>query len=348
MSDEQYIRVSSDKITWTASPAGIGKRRDPRIADGQHFDSNFGMMITFRNGVATVTHCNGSPMQPGVNHSIAHVDPRFSLTCFNCGFTIYPDPELGYPDLPTIAIQRERSETMASAATRMTRDEARAMMKEAAAQLAAAEALLKRHGEDLPDGAVIRFTKIFPARTMDAFPPVTIAQFGDDYDMAVQNAATVTHSAIYHYAAIRVNGLWYTTGPKAPKGFPWEELLTWLEDPVPAPHPIEVLSRGWSADDLATQLAPVIANHVGQSLRRELHQLIDDYARSGLETELEEYHDKLDTLLDTLTDQHDPRESLRQLFGEMAYSDSESRQRAFSQLAEIVNRYHVGVTDREA
>ena len=34
----------------------------------------------------------------------------------------------------------------------------------------------------------------------------------------------------YSYAAIRVKGLWYTTGPHSPKGYTWDELLDWLDD----------------------------------------------------------------------------------------------------------------------
>lgn len=34
---------------------------------------------------------------------------------------------------------------------------------------------------------------------------------------------------IYQYAAILASdGLWYTTGPSAPKGYSWEQLITWL------------------------------------------------------------------------------------------------------------------------
>ena len=34
----------------------------------------------------------------------------------------------------------------------------------------------------------------------------------------------------YEYAAIKCsgNGLWYTTGPKSPKGYTWEQFTCWL------------------------------------------------------------------------------------------------------------------------
>lgn len=34
----------------------------------------------------------------------------------------------------------------------------------------------------------------------------------------------------YSYAAIRANGLWFTTGPRSPKGYTWAELTAWFED----------------------------------------------------------------------------------------------------------------------
>ena len=33
---------------------------------------------------------------------------------------------------------------------------------------------------------------------------------------------------VYNYAAIRAVGLWNTTGPKAPKAYTWEELMSWM------------------------------------------------------------------------------------------------------------------------
>ena len=36
----------------------------------------------------------------------------------------------------------------------------------------------------------------------------------------------------YRYAAIKVNGLWFTTGPRSPKGYTWDELTEWMDDGV--------------------------------------------------------------------------------------------------------------------
>lgn len=33
---------------------------------------------------------------------------------------------------------------------------------------------------------------------------------------------------LFSYAAIRVGDLWYTTGPKSPKAYTWEQLAKWL------------------------------------------------------------------------------------------------------------------------
>lgn len=51
---------------------------------------------------------------------------------------------------------------------------------------------------------------------------------------------TFDNGITYTYAAVRAKGLWYTTGPKSPKGFTWDELLDWLGDDVKIWVPI-----GW-------------------------------------------------------------------------------------------------------
>jgi hypothetical protein len=35
---------------------------------------------------------------------------------------------------------------------------------------------------------------------------------------------------VYSYAALKAKGLWYTTGPKSPKGYTWDELLDFIGD----------------------------------------------------------------------------------------------------------------------
>jgi hypothetical protein len=65
--------------------------------------------------------------------------------------------------------------------------------------------LIEAYGEDnFPEGAVIRFKK----------------QFRPD-------------STAYSYAAIKVNGQWYTSGPKSTRAYSWLELVAWLVAGVP-------------------------------------------------------------------------------------------------------------------
>lgn len=75
-------------------------------------------------------------------------------------------------------------------------------LDELTAQLSAAETF----GPDVyTDGAVITFIK----------------QFQED-------------GVAYHYAMIKARGLWYSTGPKAPKAYAWEDMVVWLTSgPVP-------------------------------------------------------------------------------------------------------------------
>lgn len=59
---------------------------------------------------------------------------------------------------------------------------------------------LENRPEEPPDGTVIRFNM----------------QFGGS-------------GTVYDYAALRAgDGLWYTTGPRSPKGYTWDALLDWM------------------------------------------------------------------------------------------------------------------------
>jgi hypothetical protein len=88
--------------------------------------------------------------------------------------------------------------------------------KQVARALAEADKLIAKYGDDMPDGSVIAFEKTFPARIMTAFPPGTVN--------------TAPESRTYSYAAVRANGLWYTTGPRSTSGYEWEALLDWMDD----------------------------------------------------------------------------------------------------------------------
>ena len=71
----------------------------------------------------------------------------------------------------------------------------------ALAQALAKEArIAEAYGDDLPDGSVIAFLARFtPGGTK------------------------------FKYSAIRCEGRWYTTGPRSPKSYTWDELTEWFE-----------------------------------------------------------------------------------------------------------------------
>lgn len=50
--------------------------------------------------------------------------------------------------------------------------------------------------------------------------------------MFIQDKGTTweRRSKPYHYAAVRYNGLWSTTGPKSPKEQTWYALMKWIDD----------------------------------------------------------------------------------------------------------------------
>lgn len=63
-------------------------------------------------------------------------------------------------------------------------------------------ARLEARPEEPPIGSVIRFNMQFGGR-----------------------------GTVYEYAAIHAgDDLWYTSGPRSPKGYTWDQLLDWMED----------------------------------------------------------------------------------------------------------------------
>jgi hypothetical protein len=56
-----------------------------------------------------------------------------------------------------------------------------------------------------------------------------------------------TGTKVYSYAAIKCGGLWYSTGPNAPKAYSWSQMVDW-----------------WSAatNDIEIWYAPELARHV--------------------------------------------------------------------------------------
>ncbi len=52
----------------------------------------------------------------------------------------------------------------------------------------------------------------------------------DDHVVFFRLAFAPMFNKYYTYAAIRTNELWYSTGPKAPKGFTTAEMIKWWTD----------------------------------------------------------------------------------------------------------------------
>jgi hypothetical protein len=56
----------------------------------------------------------------------------------------------------------------------------------------------------------------------------------------------------YSYSAVGINGRWYTTGPRSPKAYSWDELMDWLESTGPMPKLYLVQKSGvklyWAPD----------------------------------------------------------------------------------------------------
>lgn len=65
-----------------------------------------------------------------------------------------------------------------------------------------------------------------------------VDQFGPD---VYTDGAVITFKkqfqvkgVVYDYAMIRARGLWFSTGPKAPKAYTWDDMVLWLlSEPVP-------------------------------------------------------------------------------------------------------------------
>lgn len=83
--------------------------------------------------------------------------------------------------------------------------------------------LVERIGEDVfAEGTVFKFTKGFQGSPIQ-----------------------------YSYAVIKTNELWYTTGPRSPKGYTWDELVLWLVSGTPATNLVEM--REWESKSSSEQ-----------------------------------------------------------------------------------------------
>lgn len=103
------------------------------------------------------------------------------------------------------------------------------------------------------DGLVNKKLAAIEAFGTDEFPEHAVIRFGKTMTNRQREPQR------YMYAAIKVDGHWYTTGPKGQR-YTWDELLVWL---VSGDHPtrtFEVLQRAdeWST---AIKLAPATLAH---------------------------------------------------------------------------------------
>lgn len=109
----------------------------------------------------------------------------------------------------------------------ITKETAETLERRADALLARAAEIRKefaRFGEDdFEEGAVIVFNKVFHEyRGQKLYKP----------------------SKPYFYAAIKdPNGLWSTTGPKAPKSYTWTELTRWMGEGVEEIYYVTTMER---------------------------------------------------------------------------------------------------------
>lgn len=82
---------------------------------------------------------------------------------------------------------------------RLSRSGADAMMAAAGEALAHYQRVADKYGEEPPIGSVVRWQKVYKSGTT------------------------------YSYAAINTELGWYTTGPRSPKAYTWDDLINWVD-----------------------------------------------------------------------------------------------------------------------
>jgi hypothetical protein len=66
---------------------------------------------------------------------------------------------------------------------------------------------------------------------IESLPPEPVVEPEDDANVIWFVKRFSDGGRPYTYAAVKANdGLWYTTGPRAPKGYTWERLITWIQE----------------------------------------------------------------------------------------------------------------------
>jgi hypothetical protein len=132
---------------------------------------------------------------------------------------------------------------------KLSRRQRNEMLNTAASPAAMADALVAaRLAARRADALVSDKLAAIEAYSNDDFPEHTVIRFGKTMPNRQREPQR------YMYAAIKVEGHWYTTGPKGQR-YTWDELLVWL---VSGDHPtrtFEVATK-WSEWASAKQVAP--------------------------------------------------------------------------------------------
>lgn len=89
--------------------------------------------------------------------------------------------------------------------------------------------LHRKYGDDgYPDGAVLTFRYRFHKNDWSSDPCTWYRDQATAQRTGKCNN-TAHLSMEYHYAMIKCKDVWYSTGPKAPKAYTWNEMCEWWE-----------------------------------------------------------------------------------------------------------------------
>jgi hypothetical protein len=120
-----------------------------------------------------------------------------------------------------------------------TRD---ALIQQAQILLQKVAAMDARPDEPMPEQGPSAYDEMSEADdpSAEAIPPVIYFRKGFSPGHDPHAAAPESAPGEYFYVFVRVDkgsrpGRWYGTGPKAPKGYTWDELMHWLEASGPIP-----------------------------------------------------------------------------------------------------------------
>jgi hypothetical protein len=146
--------------------------------------------------------------------------------CKTCEQEAYNQKARAKAYLAYIGLRRNSDGTYVKAEDKVISTETAASLERRAEKMLAEAAKIRekyeRFGEDdFPEGAVIVFDKRF-----------------NEYA-----GRSIPWSKYYHYAAMKGDGRWNTTGPKSPKSYTWDELIRWMGDGVDEIYYVSTMER---------------------------------------------------------------------------------------------------------